>query len=103
LADAGSFLWENVRSFPIIEELYPKALRELVIGSHEVISIKFVVHHMKGFGEGSITTANDKMAAVRLLFKNSSNDVRSFPIIEELYPKALRELVIGSHEVISIK
>lgn len=34
------FLWENGQSFPIIEELYPKALRELVIGSHEVISIK---------------------------------------------------------------
>lgn len=34
------FLWENGRSFPVIEELYPKALRDLVIGSHEVISIK---------------------------------------------------------------
>lgn len=34
------FLWENGRSFPVIEELYPKPLRELVIGSQEVISIK---------------------------------------------------------------
>lgn len=34
------FLWENGRSFPAIEELYPQALRELRIGSHNVISIK---------------------------------------------------------------
>jgi CBS domain-containing protein len=34
------FLWENGRSFPIIEELYPQSLRDLRIGSHEVISIK---------------------------------------------------------------
>lgn len=34
------FLWENGRSFPVIEELYPKPLRDLVIGSQEVISIK---------------------------------------------------------------
>lgn len=34
------FLWENGRSFPIIEELYPMALRETRIGSQNVISIK---------------------------------------------------------------
>ncbi|KAJ5172114.1 hypothetical protein N7492_004707 [Penicillium capsulatum] len=33
------FLWENGRSFPAIEELYPQALRELRIGSQNVISI----------------------------------------------------------------
>lgn len=34
------FLWENGRSFPAIDELYPQALRELRIGSQNVISIK---------------------------------------------------------------
>jgi hypothetical protein len=34
------FLWENGRSFPVIEQLYPQALRELRIGSQNVISIK---------------------------------------------------------------
>lgn len=34
------FLWENGRSFPVIEELYTQALHELRIGSQEVISIK---------------------------------------------------------------
>ena len=34
------FLWENGRSFPTIEELYPQALRDLRIGSQNVISIK---------------------------------------------------------------
>ncbi|KAJ5760558.1 hypothetical protein N7520_007714 [Penicillium odoratum] len=33
------FLWENGRSFPIIEQLYPQALRDLRIGSQNVISI----------------------------------------------------------------
>lgn len=34
------FLWEHGRSFPILEELYPQALRDLVIGSQNIISIK---------------------------------------------------------------
>ncbi|KAB8230742.1 CBS domain-containing protein [Aspergillus alliaceus] len=33
------FLWENGRSFPVIDQLYPQALRDLKIGSREVISI----------------------------------------------------------------
>lgn len=34
------FLWENGRSFPIIDQLYPQNLRELGIGSQHLISIK---------------------------------------------------------------
>ena len=34
------FLWENGRSFPIIDQLYPQYLRDLKIGSSHVISIK---------------------------------------------------------------
>lgn len=34
------FLWENGRSFPVIDQLYPQYLRDLGIGSREVISIK---------------------------------------------------------------
>ncbi|KAF7714251.1 Uncharacterized protein PECH_008922 [Penicillium ucsense] len=33
------FLWENGRSFPVLEELYPQALHLLRLGSHNVISI----------------------------------------------------------------
>lgn len=36
------FLWENGRSFPVVEQLYPQHLRELRLGSHCVISIKSV-------------------------------------------------------------
>lgn len=36
------FLWENGRSFPVIEQLYPQALRDLRLGSQNVISIKYV-------------------------------------------------------------
>ena len=34
------FLWENGRSFPVIDQLYPQYLKDLTIGSNEVISIK---------------------------------------------------------------
>ena len=35
------FLWENGRSFPIIDQLYPQTLKDLGIGSQHVISIKY--------------------------------------------------------------
>lgn len=34
------FLWENGRSFPIIDQLYPQHLRDLRLGSQQVIHIK---------------------------------------------------------------
>lgn len=34
------FLWENGRSFPIIDQLYPLYLKDLGIGSQRVISIQ---------------------------------------------------------------
>lgn len=36
------FLWENGRSFPVIDQLYPQYLNDLKIGSHQVMSIKYV-------------------------------------------------------------
>src|SRR6266480_2201880 len=35
-----TFLWENGRSFPAINQLYPSTLQEISIGSTHVISIK---------------------------------------------------------------
>ena len=34
------FLWENGRCFPIIDRLYPQNIKELGIGSQQLISIK---------------------------------------------------------------
>lgn len=34
------FLWENGRSFPIIDQLYPLYLKDLGIGSQRVVSIQ---------------------------------------------------------------
>jgi hypothetical protein len=34
------FLWENGRSFPVIDQLYPRQIRELEIGSLQVFAIK---------------------------------------------------------------
>lgn len=33
------FLWENARSFLVLDQLYPMSLRELNVGSHQIISI----------------------------------------------------------------
>ena len=37
------FLWENGRSFPIIDQLYPKEVRELGIGAQSPITIKYAI------------------------------------------------------------
>lgn len=34
------FLWENGRSFPVIDQLYPQYLRDLKIGSNQVVAMK---------------------------------------------------------------
>jgi Mg2+/Co2+ transporter CorC len=34
------FLWDNGSCFPIIDQLYPTILRDLNIGSHQIIAIK---------------------------------------------------------------
>jgi CBS domain-containing protein len=34
------FLWENGRSFPILDQLYPMILRDLNVGTHQTIAIK---------------------------------------------------------------
>lgn len=34
------FLWENGRSFPIIDQLYPQHLKDLRLGSQKVVSVK---------------------------------------------------------------
>lgn len=34
------FLWENGRSFPVLEQLYSQYLRDLQIGSKNVVSVK---------------------------------------------------------------
>ena len=35
-----NFLWENGNCFPVIERLYPKILRDLHIGTHQIVAIK---------------------------------------------------------------
>jgi hypothetical protein len=35
-----NFFWENRKSFPAIDQLYPQYIRDLGIGSHSVIAIK---------------------------------------------------------------
>ena len=34
------FLWENRSSFPVLDQIYPQYLRDLRIGSQQVIAIK---------------------------------------------------------------
>jgi len=38
------FLWENGRSFPVLDQLYTQHLRDLKIGSNDVVSIRYVPH-----------------------------------------------------------
>lgn len=36
------FLWENGTSFPNIDQLYPQTLKDLGIGTQQLISVKYV-------------------------------------------------------------
>lgn len=36
------FLWENGRAFPTIDQLYPREVKDLGIGSQGLISVKYV-------------------------------------------------------------
>ena len=59
------FLWENGRSFPVIDQLYPQSLRDLAIGSHEVISIKWVSSLALSDDQGLTSTAATSPSAKR--------------------------------------
>ncbi len=47
------FLWENGSSFPVIEQLYPMSLRDLAIGTHQTIAIKYVLSRPRLMLKGS--------------------------------------------------
>ncbi|CAG7925063.1 unnamed protein product [Penicillium olsonii] len=80
------FLWENGRSFPIIEELYPQPVSDLKIGSTSVIYINGDcplsegLHVMNNEGVSSIVVVDNHMnvlgnistADVKLLTRSSS-------------------------------
>lgn len=39
------FLWENGKSFPIIDQLYPQQIKDLGVGSQRnIVSIKYTTH-----------------------------------------------------------
>jgi hypothetical protein len=35
-----SFFWENRKSFPVVDQLYPQLLKDLNIGQKQVLAIK---------------------------------------------------------------
>ena len=62
------FLWENGRSFPVIDQLYPQALWELKIGSRDVVSIKYVFPleiSISGSGRSDFSAAETSLSARR--------------------------------------
>ncbi|RMJ23069.1 hypothetical protein PHISP_06074 [Aspergillus sp. HF37] len=80
------FLWENGRSFPVIDQLYPQYLKDLTIGSQEVISINGdkalceALQLMNGEGITSLAVVDNQFnvvgnistADVKLLTRSSS-------------------------------
>lgn len=80
------FLWENGRSFPVIEQLYPQYLRELGLGSQRVISINgdrplshaLEMMHTEGISSVAVVdnqsnvVGNISVVDVKLLTKSTS-------------------------------
>ncbi|MCJ1382388.1 cell separation during budding [Xylographa soralifera] len=80
------FLWENGRSFPVIDQLYPQTIKDLGIGSQNVISVngdkplKEALVLMDGEGVSSLAVVDSQQNVignistvdVKLLTKSSS-------------------------------
>lgn len=81
------FLWENGRSFPIIDQLYPQSLRELGIGSQIVICVKYVGPSAGGkmiIADGLGFYSGDRPLKEALKLMNSEG-VSSLAVVDNQY------------------
>ena len=81
------FLWENGRSFPVIDQLYSKEIRELGIGTHTPITIKYVLVHIISTNKVAtnfVDCSGDKPLKEALVIMNNEG-VSSLAVIDNQY------------------
>jgi CBS domain-containing protein len=77
------FLWENGRSFPVIDQLYPQYLKDLTIGSQEVISIKWV--HPSMFSCNILTKYSGDKALCEALQLMNGEGITSLAVVDNQF------------------
>ena len=81
------FLWENGRSFPVIDQLYSKEIKELGIGTQSPITIKYVLVHtisMTEVATNFVDRSGDKPLKEALVIMNNEG-VSSLAVIDNQY------------------
>lgn len=79
------FLWENGRAFPIIDQLYPREVKDLGIGSQGLISIKYVVpSQAPSTAADAMIFSGDKPVKEALMLMNNEG-VTSLAVVDNSY------------------
>ena len=79
------FLWENGRAFPIIDQLYPREVKDLGIGSQGLISIKYVVpSQAPSTAADAMFISGDKPVKEALMLMNNEG-VTSLAVVDNSY------------------
>lgn len=79
------FLWENGRAFPIIDQLYPREVKDLGIGSQGLISVKYVVpSEARCAVADTMISSGDKPLKEALILMNNEG-VTSLAVVDNNY------------------
>lgn len=91
------FLWENGRAFPIIDQLYPREVKDLGIGSQGLISVKYVVpSETHSAAADTLISSGDKPLKEALILMNNEG-VSSLAVVDNNYN------VVGNISNVDIK
>ena len=79
------FLWENGRAFPTIDQLYPREVKDLGIGSQGLISVKYLTpSETRSAAADTIISSGDKPLKEALFLMNNEG-VSSLAVVDNNY------------------
>lgn len=76
------FFWNEGINFPVIDRLYPALLRDLQIGSQQIIAIKYVLRHLPPFFIYMLTTTSADATLAEALVLMSNEGLTSLAVID---------------------
>ena len=75
------FLWENGRNFPIIDQLYHQTIKDLSVGSQDLICVKYDSPYQRLHGTDPLLSSGDKPLKEALKLMNSEG-VSSLAVVD---------------------
>ena len=92
------FLWENGRSFPVIDQLYPQQLKDLAIGSQrDIVSIKYALTIHSSFLVRLLTILSGDRPLREALLMLDLEGVTSLAVIDNQHN------VVGNISTVDVK